>query len=495
MKEFDYDIKNIFGGLHPNKHISKIDPGVIECHNLAPLKYDYDLHKLIRHMNDYGDLWDIGTTWPWPQIYFTLRYIVAFVDNGSTVDVYELVYNDGEFEATQVGTLGSSSEIVSVNIADFGLYYVITVFYYAESYVMPWGVFDQAFEESTVSYRELYVRPSTSPVGLIVEQSASLYPIGAVCCNFKNQLIVGDIESDNEIWQELGSCSVAWSGIGNMDFDPTNDITAGFAKMPWNILNNGLVYGIRRLKNVARVYGNGGIADLVPYEFDGKTGFGVNPVESIPVLSQNSIAGDNLIHAFIDKDYKLYLSSDKEITKLDYSCYLKNLTSGRLMMNYDSTRKTFYISDGILCFVLNEYGMYSTNQCVTSIGRHNDNLYGFVKNNSDTEIRFKLSTMDLGQQSMKTIEAIEIGVNYETAGEYTVQSIISVKYDYKSDFIDLEAVILNERGICGNKVTGREFQLEFNSTYESNAEFNLSNIKVKFKQADKRNVRGRLNVA
>ena len=57
MKEFDFELKNIFGGLDPERSNRKANDGLSECHNLEPLKNDYDLHEAIIDMNATGQNW------------------------------------------------------------------------------------------------------------------------------------------------------------------------------------------------------------------------------------------------------------------------------------------------------------------------------------------------------------------------------------------------------------------------------------------------------
>lgn len=58
MKEFDYNITGIFGGLNPERSIKKSSPGLEECHNIEPLKEDYVLHTIVIDMNATGQDWN-----------------------------------------------------------------------------------------------------------------------------------------------------------------------------------------------------------------------------------------------------------------------------------------------------------------------------------------------------------------------------------------------------------------------------------------------------
>jgi len=57
MKEFNLPINSIFKGLYPSKVFSKKIISLSECHNLEPVKDDYDLHELMIDLNATGYAW------------------------------------------------------------------------------------------------------------------------------------------------------------------------------------------------------------------------------------------------------------------------------------------------------------------------------------------------------------------------------------------------------------------------------------------------------
>lgn len=58
MKEFDYEIKNIFNGLSPAKVTKKSSPGISDCHNLEPLEGDdYQPHEFVVDMDTDAYSW------------------------------------------------------------------------------------------------------------------------------------------------------------------------------------------------------------------------------------------------------------------------------------------------------------------------------------------------------------------------------------------------------------------------------------------------------
>jgi len=422
-------------------------------------------------------IWTIGDNWPWPQMFFTSYYNLAIaVKANDKLALYELVNQNNTWIATEKIGLGKMSNIISVHIADFQKYYMITV--------------NELIDENPD--HGIYSR---NPItGVVTEVDTNIIPAGITCCNYLGQLIIGGIFTNQSPWKELSKCSVIWSDIGSTEMNPEDYVTAGFATMPWDENGNGEVYKVLPLGNTVRVYGDRGIANLLPYDVGNTVGFGVSPVEYPGILSSDSIAGDEKVHGYVDANYDWWLITGEKAVNLGYRKFMKTLTN-RILVRYDSSHNRFYISDGVLCYVYTKYGMYSTNQCVSSIGNYKGILCGFVKDNEDTKIRLETKSVDFGYQGHKTIEAVETGLTYDTVANEEISGALSVKYDYKGDFLQLPWTSLNPRGIFTQKATGREFKFHLQGDYEAKASFSLNSLTPKIKFPDKRNMRGRINVS
>ncbi len=424
-----------------------------------------------------GD-WTVGTDWPWPQIHFTENYIVGIALDGTDLKVYELYCNgDDWYSVGEKGRIGPVARILNVDVASFGPYYIIAAS--GLNGTVPWYKMMQRQMGTSLSTETVY------PV------NANIMPYGRTVCNFRQQAIIGGLSSNVKPWLGLGECSVAWSGIGTNDcrYGDGQDKTAGAMKMPWDENGHGKVYKVLPIGNAVRVYGDRGILDLVPTE----NSFGRRPHGGMGIINENACAGDELIHGFISNQNDFWLSTEEGVKKLGYRKHLETLTNDRIIVKYEPVYRRFYISDGTLAFILSEGGLYSTHQCMTSIGVFKGTLAGITKANADTKIRLATTEFDVGNQSMKTVESVEFGANYSTSTDITLTAALSTKYEYKGDFIDLDYVTLNERGIFTQKITGREFKLKMQATYDSDGEFSLNNIRTKIKFSDKHNIRGRIS--
>ena len=67
-------------------------------------------------------------------------------------------------------------------------------------------------------------------------------PVAATVCNNKGQFLGGNITN----WQNLGTNSIIWSGIGTFEFDPQVMQTAGFSVLN-AVRSDGTICQIQRL--------------------------------------------------------------------------------------------------------------------------------------------------------------------------------------------------------------------------------------------------------
>jgi len=416
-------------------------------------------------------IWTVGANWPWPQAFFTSYYnLVVAIKADNDVSLYELTNAANTWTATERVVIGTKATIVSVDVADFINYYIIAV-------------------ELTTGKRLFAKNPST---GAVAEIASSTIPVGNTCCNYLGQFLVGGITSTAAPWTSLSPCIVVWSEIGSTGIDPEDYVSAGFAPMPWDENNNGKVYRILPLGNSVRVYGDRGITNLKPYTVGKTTGFGVDVVERPGILSKDAIDGDETVHGYIDNNYNWNIATRKKRANTGYSQYLKTMT-GRIIVRYDSSKKKFYISNGTYSFVFNKFGMYSTNQCATSVCNFNNIQCGFYKDNADTKIRLATTPFDVGSQGLQTIEAVELGLTYDTTTDAIIYGAMSTKYGYNTDFLQLGWMQLNPQRVFTQKVTGNDFKIHMQSDYVTSGSFSLNSLTAKVKFSDKRNLRGRIN--
>lgn len=355
-------------------------------------------------------------TWPWPQAFFTQYYLLAAseedwgtvtgagAEGHDSLVLFELYNESNTWNAQGVGRLGLPAEILSVDVAPFGRFYVVAV-------------------RKTGAPHQLFIRNpnSDSDTDAIVQTDDATVPRGITVCNYKGQCIIGGLESNNPPWDSLGNCSVAWSGIGRFTFDPEEDKTAGFITMPWDDWGKGLVYKVLRLGDLVAVYGDSGIAVLNPYSNKLVTGLGLGKDEGMGIPHTYCIAGNQNVQLFLDNNLDLSIV-DKgfNVNKLGYRSYMENLTLADIRMSYVPQERKFYICDNSYSYILTEYGLYSCHQSSTGLGSYRGTVCGFLSSRADYEARVTIDEEDFEVRALKTLDVIEFGVDYSLGSDLAV---------------------------------------------------------------------------
>ncbi len=414
--------------------------------------------------------WEIGDNWPYPKLFFTDYYIMAVAVKDTKLALYEMTNSGNVWTATEKLELGLISEITNVDIAGFDKYAVIVV--------------------NKGATKAIYGRNPTT--GAVTSIGVTDIPGANSCCNSNGQLILGGLYSTGAPWSVLGTCSVAWGNIGSVgSFAPAYDnIVPGFRKLPWDENGHSVVHKVLSLGKLCVVYADQGVGFLYNQMVEGSPAKGFKEVSRSGVLSTYAVAGNGKIHGFVDNNYDWNIVTEEGVQNLGYRSFLSSLT-GEVVVSFEPMNERFYISNGSLCFVWTKYGMYSTHQCVSSIGMYKNILTGFVKASADTKIRITTNPFDLGIQDNKTMESVESGLVYDTTANKVLSGKLFTKYDYKGDFYSTEWTRLNENGVVTQKLTGREFKFSLQGDYESGADFKLYGITGKVKFSEKTNTRGR----
>jgi len=421
--------------------------------------------------------WTIS--WPYPQVIFTDYYTIGIAKDGTNLKLYELVNTSNTWTATEIVTLGVTANIEYVEVTGFGQMYTI-----AASKIIS--------EVLTVAS---WIR---NPAGGVTAMETAAIPEFATCCNFNNQALISGVTSTDPNWADPGYSAVHWAGIGSFDFRIAEDKTAGNRPiMPWDKKGHGRVFKLLQLGKHVIAYGDGGIAALSPIQ-QPTTGYGLIPLSSAGIKSANHIAGDEHIHCFISSNNEICLiTPGPSITILGYEEFVDklNLSGDRIRISYVPSKKRFYISDGTYGYVLNEQGLYSINQLVTSAGDYRGNvLCGFFDDDGDYEARIKSDTLDFGIRGLKTISVVEVGTNYyHDSGSSKMYGRADYRYSYQSSresFTSGKLIELNPNGIFTPYTQADEFRIMVKAEDYRNAVINLDYVKTRVKLSDKRAIRG-----
>jgi len=397
-------------------------------------------------------------------------------------------------------------------VADFGTFYIVSVF---------------GYDSDNDPVSGSFVRDVTaeSGWGAITALPTAAAPGFVTACNFNGQCVGGGVTTSDHPWDDYDLGNVMWSAIGSFDFRPMQDQTAGFTSIPWirraeaeTKSGQGIVLKVMKLGKTVTVYSNNGKMLLVPFALESLTGFGIRNIPGPGIASGNHVAGDEDAHCFLDTSDELWFASgDGKFEKLGYKEFFEAMTSANIIITYVPQKKRFFISDGVTGYGLTEYGLYSTNQLVTSAGYHEGAFCGFWGDSGDYEIRFETDILDFNQRGMKTLSVLEFGADfYRDLGEIEamfdddfiiiddedaeilgdpdvdiLEASVKFKYNYRGGSFDQTGwKRLNREGIVYPIITATEFKILLRGGGYQNAEASVSYLSARLKMSDKRSIRG-----
>jgi hypothetical protein len=438
----------------------------------------------------------VVTNWPFDMIKFLKYYTIIMHDDGTNLDMHEAYCGtDNVWVATECISDMVANSIVPLNwdFADFDWFYGMSFAY---------------LNNGTLATKCYQRDPGiASGTGAISVLPSDACPTFITCCNYKGQPILGGIVSTDPTWTQLGHASVAWGAIGQWEFRPKNNRTAGFIRMPWSDWDQAIVLKVARLKDRVIVYGNVASSALVPFTKEQITGFGLDDTVMGPgIASGFHFAGDNDKHLIIGNDNNLYLTNETGdygkalgFKKLGYKEYIEEMILENndfkqgtpLCMSYDSLGKRYYISGVESSYCLTEFGLYKCHQSTTGVGRYRGvTLAGFIKDIDDYEARFTGDTIDIRLRGMKTIETLEFGLDCGS----DAYGGVDFKYEYDTDTIYRSGSLrpLGPNGVVYPGVTASDFRIKFKADDYRDG-IKIDYINCKWKLPDKRSVRGMYN--
>lgn len=357
-------------------------------------------------------------TWPYPKLMQTKyhTFIMTKQAGGSLVlSTIRLV--NGTWASTPVLTITSPILSNTWDIADFGPYFIL-------------AMQNKVGTNHTVNSYMMHL-DSNLLIPMTPLQCGTL-------CNFRGQLMCGNISSTNPYWETLSSNGIVWSGIGVMEFDPLIEKTSGFREVffPNVSTNKARIHKIMPLASTVIVYSDSGNVVLTPGSVNNSYVFGEEVLDGLGIRSGNHIAGNEIIHGFIDLKYEFWTMTAKDgMNKLGYREFIEPIVShaNDTIVSYLPHYHRFYISNGIETLVINSHGAYTTHQLVSGVAAGNEGtMYGTFDETIDTEGRTFSDIMDWGSRDIKSIETIVAGIRL--GADATAQFCVDWRMNNKGSF-------------------------------------------------------------
>lgn len=324
----------------------------------------------------------------------------------------------------------------------------------------------------------------------------------ATCCNLRGQLVIGNCQLPNGPVLEdcsgkptytapIDDCNiVAWSRIGevNWDFELGNEV--GWAPMPWQ----GCVLAVLPLGYEVVVYGSNGVAKLKPEDKPVPT-YGIHRFGEPGVYSDKTVAGDSSQHLYLGTNFNLYIveperalsAEGKAPRKIGYKKFMEQLDDPHI--TFDPVNRQWWIGDGRKCFIYNGVGLCECSITPTHLNHLDGTLLGFAHTHGGDEAIVETSPLSFSSRGIKTLMNVESDV--ETTERQPVFGRASVKYHYEKEFRPLQDIILDPRGAFFPVAAGTELKVRYWT--KNFRHFLLTKLWLHFKNTDKHFSRGVIN--
>ena len=454
MREFDFTIRaESLNGLRRFETQTRNSSGMIELFNGIAAEEGLQALQPLTVLFENEYLFDLipDVEWPFPQMHIGFNKSVLCFEN----KIYEIDRTTSPWTTSLVLTLpGTFDETNTWHFADFEDLLLGTngeINFWFDPFLNTWG---QKLADAN-------------------------FPIMATFCNFRGQLVGGNLVSS---WHDCDERFVAWSKIGELDLLPDKDNVAGYRPMEFS----GIVQKVLPLDIGVMVYGTGGIGVLVP---QGST-FGYKKLASYGIMDREAVAGDLNRHVFIDEEGWLReIRNELQIKKLGYREQFESFSDGTPVVWHETVRDAYYIGDGVDNYIFTNQGLSKSFQVAPSGGYFSGAAVGNIADDAspDEELRITTDRFDIGYRGQKTIEGMTVGASFSG------QCFVSVDYRFSpaEAWRTSREVQTNLEGYARLPVAGTEFR--FNLRFTDYSQVDLSYFKVKYKATDRRYDRGTSN--
>ena len=382
---------------------------------------------------------DWTQSWPWPQVFVNEYYVVGVTKDK---EICELSPSGNNWVSTQIGTLDTLEHLAFLD--------------YKKCYVLC--------NSGGGVIRNPGIAAGDS--GELTEIPNANIPVFCCGCDFRGQAVIGNIVNNDEdaTYCDLNEYSIAWSEIGQLNFNISEKRTAGQMQLgiiPW---------GMGVVGNRVIVIGEYSVKLLVPHSLEA-SGFGQMDLYGPGAKSKGAIGIGNDEVCWIDKRNNLWyyaLGMDKP-EKLGFSEFL-DFTSVKI----SCLNGRFYIANYNNSYVLYKGRLFDSKYIVSSVGTYRDLSVYFGSEVSGNNT-LTISNVLFNSLGIKTHEGVEtdfegtLQIGSSDIGPYVQSQVTSLGYN-------------------GTKFAARRFRYSLIGNTESFEEF--SKFIVKIKHCDRNAVRG-----
>lgn len=322
-------------------------------------------------------------SWPYPRLIQTKwRTLLIAEDANGDGRLLNLKWATSEYWIKEpLLNLGDLTTIKQMDIVDFGLFWLLCII-------------------TTDDVHEMYVYyPDTG------WQEGSGDNVCGIGINFNGQFI------------GARGREVLWTAIGNYEFSPSVDRTAGFRSLfipP--AAGDSKILKLMQLGRTVVAYASNGRISLSPNVVGHTFAYGEELAYGLGVRSSNHVAGDSRIHGFIDLAGDFWTITEGDAPeKRGYREYIKSMDADSIIVSFLPADRRFYICDGLRCLVINQFGAHHINTMVSGVAyRWDGAIMASGIDTLDIEARVTTEWLDYGSRGIKSVESLLASMSSET---------------------------------------------------------------------------------
>ena len=496
MKEFSFIIDDeLVKGLRADRRSPRNTFLLTECENIKPTEFGLvSIDEISQPIsNAQLTLHSVTSAWPFPQLFQGQTYTLLLDET-----TLKIVDDDWELVDTSIYSAASPSELISVtagggvwHFSDMGDAWLFTNskgqllfprYDLMQSDELPQGIILGVNNDQSVIPR-LYYKADT---------------VVSTTCVFRGRVLFH--YGDNNIsWGSIGGGDTWWywfPSIASTSLDlaltRNKSNQAGWLKVPRQGTLQSLkpILGNKVGQGAVIAYCNNSVTALVPFGPDPASGFGVHTIpglESIGIAQRGAVVGTDTFHVFLDSaGYLWRITADLKSERLGYSEFLEPLLADSdIQLSYDSERGDFFICSDEESYVLTRTGMCKASQRPTTLEHISGSTVGMSSGTFSRSFTVTTDSFDMGNRGLKTIQGVEI--NFKNITDF--KCAIDWRNTSDETFTTSTFRVVDSRGVVTFPVSGVTFRMRLTGTTAANTE--IGEIVVRWKQSDKRHLRGR----
>lgn len=300
----------------------------------------------------------------------------------------------------------------------------------------------------------------------------------------------GSLDEREVFWTQIGGGDVFWPLVPSLSArnvykEMLDKKDSGHAK----VLGPGNVVALRSMKAGVVAYSDYGVTAFFHAREPFST-FGRRKLDVPGICNRMAVGAADDQQVWVDKRGNLWrMSGDFKPEMLRYfdQFYGYRDPDANIIFTHDPGQNEFHISDGSIGYILSPTGLAKTGRMTTSILTDSEGELTGVSYEDDDDILVTTDTYDMGQRTIKTIHAVQVGGAYLTDLECAIDWRV-IGTDSPESFERSPWIPMNKEFVAYPMVSGVDLRVAIRGKAGSLAKIDY--ISIEWQMSDKRPLRG-----